>query len=121
MKLQCSAQELITGLVNATRALNARPATPILECVKLATGEDEVFLTCTDGSLTICARVKAQVEEPGEVLLPGRLFAEIARKLPEGTVSIKKKKKMVATIRCAPRCFWLRSNFSSSASSWRWC
>ena len=101
MKLQCSAQELITGLVNATRALNARPATPILECVKLATGEDEVFLTCTDGSLTICARVKAQVEEPGEVLLPGRLFAEIARKLPEGTVSITMNEKMVATIRCA--------------------
>lgn len=101
MKLQCSAQELITGLVNATRALNARPATPILECVKLATGEEEVFLTCTDGSLTICARVKAQVEEPGEVLLPGKLFTEIARKLPEGTVSIVVNEKLVATIRCA--------------------
>ncbi len=101
MKLQCSAQELITGLVNATRALSARPATQVLECVKLTTGEDEITLTCTDGSLTIYTRVQATVEEPGEVLLPGRLFAEIARKLPEGTVSIQMNDKRITTIRCA--------------------
>jgi len=101
LKLQCSAQELISGLVNATRALNARPATQVLECVKLATGEDEFFLTCTDGSLTIRTQVRAQIEEPGEVLLPGKLFAEIARKLPEGTVSINMNEKLVTTIKCA--------------------
>ncbi len=100
MKLQCSAQELITGLVNATRALSARPATQILECVKLKTGQGEIALTCTDGSLTICARVRAQIEEPGEVLLPGKLFAEIARKLPEGMVSLAMNEKYVTTIRC---------------------
>ncbi|MDD3212324.1 MAG: DNA polymerase III subunit beta [Eubacteriales bacterium] len=101
MKLQCSSQELITGLVNATRALSARPATQVLECVKLTTGEDEITLTCTDGSLTIYTRVRAQVDEAGEVLLPGRLFTEIARKLPEGVVSIQMNDKRVTTIRCA--------------------
>ena len=101
MKVQCSAQELITGLVNATRALSARPATQVLECVKMVTGEDEITLTCTDGSLSICARVQAQVDEPGEVLLPGKLFTEIARKLPEGTVSLNMNEKFVTTIRCA--------------------
>ena len=101
MKLQCSAQELITGLVNATRALSARPATQVLECVKLVTGEDSFSLTCTDGSLSICAKVQAHVETPGEVLLPGKLLTEIARKLPEGTVSIQLNEKNVATLRCA--------------------
>ncbi len=101
MKLQCSAQDLITGIVNATRALSARPATQVLECVKLTTEEEFITLTCTDGSLTICARVKAQIEEPGEVLLPGRLFAEIARKLPEGTVSVAMNDKRITTIKCA--------------------
>lgn len=100
MKFQCSAQELITGLVNATRALSARPATQVLECVKLSTGEEEVLFTCTDGSLTICATVLAHIEEPGEVLLPGKLFAEIARKLPEGTVKLTVNEKRVAVIRC---------------------
>ena len=101
MKLQCSAQDLITGLVNATRALGSRPATQVLEGVKLVTGEDEITLTCTDGSMTICARVRAQVDEPGEVLLPGKLFTEIARKLPEGTVAMSMNEKLVTTIRCA--------------------
>ena len=101
LKLQCSAQELITGLVNATRALSARPATQVLECVKLITEEDAITLTCTDGSLSICARVQAQVDEPGEVLLPGKLLTEIARKLPEGTVTLHMNEKYVTTLRCA--------------------
>ena len=100
MKLQCSAQELITGLVNATRALGARPATQVLEGVKLVTGEDEISLTCTDGSMTICARVRAQVDEPGQVVLPGKLFTEIARKLPEGAVTMSMNEKLVTTIKC---------------------
>ena len=100
MKLQCSAQELITGLVNATRALSPRPATQVLECVKLSTGEEEVLFTCTDGSMTICTTVLAHIEEPGEVLLPGKLLAEIARKLPEGTVKLTVNEKRVAVIRC---------------------
>lgn len=100
MKLQCSAQELIAGLINATRALSARPATQILECVKLKTGQGEIALTCTDGSLTVCALVRAQIEEPGEVLLPGKLLAEIARKLPEGTVSLSMNEKFITTVRC---------------------
>jgi DNA polymerase III subunit beta len=101
LKLQCSAQELITGLVNATRALSARPVTQVLECVKLTTGEEDITLTCTDGALTVCAHVKAQIDEPGEVLLPGRLLTEIARKLPEGTVSIQMNDKRLAVFRCA--------------------
>jgi DNA polymerase-3 subunit beta len=101
LKLQCSAQELIMGLVNATRALNARPATQVLECVKLSTGEEDITLTCTDGALTVCAHVKAQIDEPGEVLLPGRLLTEIARKLPEGTVSIQMNDKRLVVLRCA--------------------
>ncbi len=101
MKLQCSAQELITGLVNATRALGARPASQVLECVKVKTQEDEFTLTCTDGALTICARVRAQIDEAGEVLLPGKLMTEIARKLPEGSVTLSTNEKHVATLKCA--------------------
>ncbi len=100
MKLQCTAQDLITGLVNATRALSARPANPVLESVKLVAEDHTIELTCTDGSLTICAQVRAQVEEPGEVLLPGRLFTEIARKLPEGLVTIATNEKLTTTVRC---------------------
>lgn len=100
MKLRCSSQELITGLVNATRALAARPATPVLEYVKLNATEDHVVLTCTDGALTIRANVKAEVEEEGDILLPGKLLTEIVRKLPEGVVSLVTNEKNITTIKC---------------------
>ena len=86
MKFECSAQELLAGLINATRALSPRPAMQILEGVLLSAQEDEVELMCSDGSLSIKSRVKASVSDPGQVVLPGRLLTEIVRKLPEGTV-----------------------------------
>ena len=100
MKLECSAQDLMKGLVNATRALSARPAAQILEGVLLRTEDDAIELTCTDGSLSIRARVRATVTEPGEVVLPGKLFTEIVRKLPEGTVSLTMNDRMMCTLKC---------------------
>ncbi len=100
MKFECSAQQLMIGLVNATRALGARPAMQILEGVLLKTGEDEIFLTCTDGALSIRCRVQASVAEAGAVVLPGKLLTEIVRKLPEGTVSLQMNDKQVVTIKC---------------------
>lgn len=100
MKLKCSAQDLIVGLVNATRALAARPSTQILEYVKVIAAEEQIVLTCTDGALTIRASVKAEVEEEGDILLPGKLLTEIVRKLPEGVVSISTNEKNVTVIKC---------------------
>ena len=100
MKFECSAQELLAGLINATRALSPRPAMQILEGVLLSAQEDEVELMCSDGSLSIKSRVKASVSDPGQVVLPGRLLTEIVRKLPEGTVHFSMNDRMVVTIRC---------------------
>ena len=61
MKFECSAQELLAGLINATRALSPRPAMQILEAFLLSAQEDEVELMCSDGSLSIKSRVKASV------------------------------------------------------------
>ncbi len=77
-----------------------RPPMQIMEGVLLRTGENEITLTCTDGSLSVRATVSACVEEEGEVVLPGRLTAEMARKLPEGTVSVTMNDKLVVTVRC---------------------
>ncbi len=100
MKFDCSAQELVNALVNATRALSARPAMQIMEGALLCAQDDEVTVTCTDGALSIRASLQANVAEPGRVVLPGRLLSEIARKLPEGTVSVAMNDKLSVSIRC---------------------
>ncbi|MEG1889774.1 MAG: DNA polymerase III subunit beta [Clostridia bacterium] len=100
MKFECSTQDLLYGLVNATRALSARPAMQILEGVYLRTEQDGVSLLCSDGSLNIQAHVHATIAQEGEVVLPGKLLTEIVRKLPEGVVTFSMNDKFTVTIRC---------------------
>ena len=101
MKFECSAQEMLGGLINATRALSARPAMQILEGVLMIAHQDDVELMCSDGSLSIKCVVKATVSEPSSVVLPGRLLTEVVRKLPEGIATFSMNDKLVLTIRCA--------------------
>lgn len=100
MHLICAATELMEGLGSVTRALALRPAKQILEGVLMETSEDGLYLTCTDGNLTIRCQVNAQVAGEGQVVLPGRLFTELVRKLPGGEVDISVNEKLAATICC---------------------
>lgn len=100
MLLTVNAQDLLDGLNIVTRALAARPAKQILEGVLVDAGSDGITLTCSDGSLSIECILTGDVKEPGRVVLPGKLFAELVRKLPGGTVTIKVNENHSASIRC---------------------
>lgn len=100
MRFECSSSELLQGLINATRALSMRPSMQIMEGVLVCANENEITLTCTDGALSIRTVVKASVQEEGDVVLPGKLLTDIARKLPEGTACLSMNEKMAVTIKC---------------------
>lgn len=100
MHLTMNAQDLLDGLNTATRALSARPAKQILEGVLVDASNDGITLTCSDGSLSIECLLTGDVKETGRVVLPGKLFAELVRKLPGGTVTIKVNENHSASIRC---------------------
>lgn len=100
MRFECSSGELLQGLINATRALSVRPSMQIMEGVMVVANENEITLSCTDGALSIRTVVKASVQEEGEVVLPGKLLTDIARKLPEGTASFTMNEKMAVTVKC---------------------
>lgn len=95
-----NAQDLLEGLNTVTRALSARPAKQILEGVYLCAEDNRLTMTCSDGSLSIECINAADVQEEGSTVLPGRLFTELIRKMPGGTVSISVTDKRTATIRC---------------------
>ncbi|MBE5768929.1 MAG: DNA polymerase III subunit beta [Clostridiales bacterium] len=100
MIFSMNAQDLLDGLNTVTRALAARPAKQILEGVLIEAEDSTVVLTCSDGSLSIESTLTAQVTEPGRAVLPGKLFAELVRKLPGGTVNIKVGSNFGASISC---------------------
>ena len=100
MILSMNSQDLLEGLNTVTRALSPRPAKQILEGVLISAEDNRVLMTCSDGSLTIEYTNTASVQEEGQVVLPGRIFAEMIRKMPEGMVTITEQDHRSATIRC---------------------
>ncbi|MBR6187150.1 MAG: DNA polymerase III subunit beta [Clostridia bacterium] len=99
MYFRVQTDEMNYGLGMVTRAISPRPVKQVYEGVLIETVEDGLILTCTDGEMSIKARVSAMVEEDGCALLPAKLFAEMMRKQPVGEVEVKVDAKMRAAIR----------------------
>lgn len=89
MKLTTKREELVTKLSIVSRAVSTRAATQALSGVLLDAGEGRVTLAATDLDMGLQTALDAEVTEPGSVLLPGRLLAEVVRSLADATVEIE--------------------------------
>ena len=82
MKFTVEQSALTDGVNWVSRSLSTRPIkTELLGIVINATG-NEVFLSASDLETASKAHFAAEVKEPGKVLVPGKLLAEISRSLP---------------------------------------
>ena len=89
------------GLSIVTRALSVRPAQKILEGVLIQSkNTDQISFLCSDTNLSIRASFEANVTENGMIVLPGRFFSELSRKMPLSTVSIKSEENNKVQIKC---------------------
>lgn len=89
MKFRCERDDLLESVLFATRAISNRATLPVLSGLRVeATDNGEVRVAATDLELTIETTFKAGVDEPGKVIVPGRLFGEMARSLAAGQVSL---------------------------------
>ena len=100
MKLSVNTTELVNALSIATHALSARSTMPILEGILIETTESGISLTCSDGAMTISVSVPAEVAEEGRIVMPGRLFGDVVRKLPSGELQMTVTVNMIATLKC---------------------
>lgn len=99
MHFRVQTDEMNYGLGMVIRAIAARPIKQVYDGVLIETDENCLVLTCTDGEISIKARVSAMVEEEGLALLPAKLFAEMMRKQPAGEVDIQVDDHLRAAIR----------------------
>ena len=95
MKFTVERDALAEAVAWVARELPSRPVVPVLTGLLLSAdqegqpGQSEgAFLTlsCFDYEVSARVRVRAEVAEPGTVLVPGRLLVEIVRSLPQHPV-----------------------------------
>jgi DNA polymerase-3 subunit beta len=89
MKVSLARTELADALSIINRGLSSRTTLPILSGVLLTAKGDDLVLNSTDLDVSVKTAVKARVDEAGSTVLPGRLFGDIIRSLPEGAVSVE--------------------------------
>ena len=98
MHFTVNASEINAGMSLVTHALSARPMRQVYEGVLIETADEGLYLTCTDGEMTIRTRVNATISEEGVALMPAKLFGELLRKL-SGEIDIAIDKRFRADIR----------------------
>jgi DNA polymerase-3 subunit beta len=91
LKLTTKREDLVSKLSIVSRAVSTRAATQALSGVLLSAAGDRVTLAATDLDLGLETGLDANVETEGSILLPGRLFAEVARSLPDANVEIESR------------------------------
>lgn len=88
MKLTVDQHALVDGVNWVSRSLPVRPIKPELLGIHIdATGSSLIF-SASDHETSSKSVVSADIFEKGEVLVPGKLLAEIARSLPNKLITI---------------------------------
>lgn len=75
---------LVQMLSRVTNVVEARNTIPILSNVLIIAKDDWLSVRGTDLDLELTDRCKAEVAAPGSITVPGKMFADIAKKLPVG-------------------------------------
>lgn len=95
MHLKVDIKTLQAGIATVIKSLSSRPLLPILEGIYLSASNENLLLRCSDLTLQIESVLPAEIEEEGEIVLPGRLFSEMTRRLNSDTVDIRLEGKTI--------------------------
>jgi DNA polymerase III subunit beta len=91
LRITVAKDELVSALGVVSRAVSTRTSVQILSGILVEAQGSELRLAATDMELSLRATASAQIEGDGAIVLPGKTFADIARLLPAGDVSIEHK------------------------------
>ncbi len=99
MIVSCQGLELSEGLLRVSKAISNKIANPILEGIKIIAEENTLIMSATDTELTIEKKIKAEVRQEGETVVPGRFITEFVKKLTNTQIELEVNDKNQLTIR----------------------
>ena len=87
MRFTCEKSMLVTGLNVAGRTVAQKSSLSVIEGILCKAGHGS-SLTGYNMETAITYDIEAEVSDPGECILPAKLFGDIIRRLPEGPVTV---------------------------------
>lgn len=98
MKFTCQKADLSEVLANVGKATSVKTPLEALAAIHLRANGQELELTGYDLELGIRTQIPAVVTEEGVMLVDGRLFSEVVRRMPEGILSVETDEHLKVTI-----------------------
>jgi DNA polymerase-3 subunit beta len=108
VKFQVNRDVFSEAVSFAVKLLPQRTTLPILSGVLIQANEDGLVLSSFDYEVSSQTEIQADVEEPGTVLVSGRLLAEIAGRLPNAPVRVATEENRIQ-VSCGSASFTLLS------------
>ncbi len=87
MRFTCEKSMLVQGLNIAGRTVAQKSSLSVIEGILCKAGHG-ISLTGYNMETAITYDIEAEVADPGECILPAKLFGDIIRRLPEGPVTV---------------------------------
>lgn len=84
MRFTTERETLLSPLQSVIGVVERRQTMPVLANVLLAAKDDQLSITATDLEVELVATTVLEVENEGEITVPGRKFLDICRALPDG-------------------------------------
>ena len=89
MKIRVERDAFADAVAWAGRTVPQRPTVPVLRGLRLVVGPGGVTVSAFDYVVSAEAMLDAEVADPGDVLVSGRLLADICRSLPPRPVDLE--------------------------------
>ena len=87
MRFTCEKSMLVQGLNIAGRTVAQKSSLSVIEGILCKAGHG-LALTGYNMETAITFEIEAEVSDPGQCILPAKLFGDIVRRLPEGPVTV---------------------------------
>ena len=93
MKFRCDGLELSEAISVVSKAISNKTTSQILEGIKMVCANDKLILSATDLEMSVEKTIRAEVENAGETVVPGRLFGEFIKKLTNEQIECELNEK----------------------------
>ena len=117
MKITIKQTILNEHLNNVIKGISSKNIIPILNCIKFELKEEGLYLISTDNEIVIRSFIPAheidEIKELGDLVVPGRLFHEIIKKLNREIIKIEELIDSKLSIYTSKSSFTLNCNNSN--------